>query len=81
MNSKKTGIIAAVAAAVIIGIVASVMAYSSTPDVANSNNGDTVEVTDSAVVEESGQEYFIDEDGNKVYIIEAGDSPVIGDGG
>jgi len=81
-GNKNIRIIAGISAAIIIGIIVSVIANSDLnglgPEI--SETEDSIQPTDSATVEKTG-DYFIDEDGNKVYIIDAGDSPQISDGG
>lgn len=88
-GNKNIRIIAGISAAIIFGIIVSVIANSD-PSQNDSNlnslnpeiseTEDSIQPTDSATVEKTG-DYFIDEEGNKVYIIDAGDSPQFSDGG
>jgi len=91
MNKVKVGAIGGgIAAAIIIGISLAMVASedsisSDQPEISENvmvdegvPGGDSVAINESHTVNK-GVEYFIDEEGRKTYVINASDSPELGD--
>ena len=81
-KSRNAAIIGGISVAVIIGIAISVIAGTSLPEDQETGtvsippvaSEDTVDVTESGNVS-TGAEFYITEEGNKVYIVSATDTP------
>ncbi len=91
MNKAQGGAIGGgIAAAIIIGVIVTIFASGSSissdsPEISENvvldesgPGGDSVRVNDSHTVNK-GVDFFIDEEGKKTYVIEASDSPDLGD--
>ncbi len=92
-NSKSIVIIAGIAVAIIIGIdLAASFEGADSPvitqdevvieesAVQTASPGDTTSIEESVEITKGGTKFFINEDGNKVYVIDVVDRPDIGDG-
>ncbi len=91
MNKAQGGAIGGgIAAAIIIGIIFTIFASggsisSDSPEISENvmldesgPGGDSVGVNDSYTINK-GVEFYLDEDGKRIYVIEASDSPDIGE--
>ncbi len=91
-NSKSIVIIAGIAVAVIIGIaLATSFEGADSPTITQdevvteegtvqtTSPGDTANIEESVEITKGGTKFFIDENGNKVYVIEVVDTPNISD--
>jgi len=92
MNKVKGGAIGGgITAAVIVGIIIAVLATGSsispsdkpeiTEDVSieTSRPGDIVSINDSYTIKKGGVDFYINDEGKKTYVINASDSPELGD--
>ena len=82
-NAKTAGIIGGISVAVIIGVIASVITFSSQDfeDITPTEIPvleEPIDLSDSASLNKSGPDFIIDEEGNKRYVISAEDVPGIG---
>lgn len=77
VNSKTIAIIVGISIVIIASISIGIQSEEIT--IKNSSPSTEVDVSDLAVVEKNDQNYIIDEQGNKKYVISVGDSPMLGD--
>lgn len=77
VNSKTIAIIVGISIVIIASISIGIQSEEIT--IKNSSPSIEVDVNDLAVVEKNDQNYIIDEQGNKKYVISVGDSPMLGD--
>ena len=90
MAKAKVGIIVGISVVLVVGIVLAINAENPLLEVqdevdaedktvvSTSPQPDSVTITDTATLNKSG-DFYIDEEGKKVYVIKAEDSPDIGD--